>query len=96
MVFNQALATEISGDASGKAIQALFPFAYAPYFIPFKTLFGGIGKVKKSTIYLLAGFTVLLFIVSIARNSRGVFMVGFASIGFAYFAGHRRQVRSSL
>ncbi len=87
LVFNQALATEISGDASGKAIQALFPFAYAPYFIPFKSLFGGIGKVKKSTIYLLAGFTVLLFIVSIARNSRGVFMVGFASIGFAYFLG---------
>lgn len=87
LVFNQSLATEISGDASGKAIQALFPFAYAPYFIPFKGLFGGVGKVKKSTIYLLVGFTVMLFIVSIARNSRGVFMIGFASIGFAYFLG---------
>jgi hypothetical protein len=87
LVFNQALATEISGDASGKFIQALFPFAYAPYFIPFKTLFGGIGKVRKSTIYLLVVFTIMLFIVSIARNSRGVFMVGFTSIGFAYFLG---------
>lgn len=87
LVFNQSLATEISGDASGKAIQALFPFAYAPYFIPFKGLFGGVGKVKKSTIYLLVAFTIMLFIVSIARNSRGVFMIGFASIGFAYFLG---------
>ncbi|GGE63890.1 hypothetical protein EV200_105433 [Pedobacter psychrotolerans] len=87
LVFNQSLATEISGDASGKAIQALFPFAYAPYFIPFKSLFGGVGKVKKSTIYLLIAFTIMLFIVSIARNSRGVFMIGFTSIGFAYFLG---------
>lgn len=87
LVFNQTLATEISGDASGKAIMALFPFAYAPYFIPFKSLYGGIGKVKKSTIYLLVAFTIMLFVVSIARNSRGVFMIGFTSIGFAYFLG---------
>ena len=64
------------------------PFSYAPFFIPFGKLYGN--EQKQSTnrlvIYLLL-FAVVLFAVSIGRNSRGAFMFGFTSVGFGYTLG---------
>ncbi len=78
---------EVSGAASDKAIQGLIPFSYAPYFIPFGKLYGNIKYPTKRLVPLLLIFTVLLFVVSIGRNSRGAFMLGFTSVGFTYVLG---------
>lgn len=84
--FSPSVATEISGAASDKAIFALLPFTYAPYFIPFTPLYGGNSetKISKKVLHSLLAYTVVLFIISMARNSRGAFMIGFTSVGFSY------------
>jgi hypothetical protein len=41
----------------------------------------------KKLIPWLFAFTLVLFIISMARNSRGAFMVGFTSVGFSYLMG---------
>lgn len=77
----------VTGAASDKAVQSLLPFTYAPFCLPFKRLYGSTEKPTMRLLLPLAGFTLLLFLVSIGRNSRGGFMVGFASVGFAYILG---------
>jgi hypothetical protein len=86
-LFSTTLGTEVTGDALGKTIQAFLPFSYAPYFIPFAALYGTDRKLPKNTITLIIAFTVVLFIMSIIRNSRGAFMIGFTSVGFSYVLG---------
>lgn len=76
-----------SGSPVDKFIKGFFPFAYAPFFIPFSTLFGGKKVDMKKLWPKLAVFTFLLFLLSIIRNSRGAFMVGFTSLGFSYLLG---------
>lgn len=76
-----------TGAASDKFIQALIPFSYAPYFIPVGKLYGSKETVTKKTTILLILFTIFLFVVSIARNNRTGFIVGFTSISFAYGLG---------
>lgn len=76
-----------TGAASDKFIQALIPFSYAPYFIPVGKLYGSKETLTKKTTVLLILFTLFLFIVSIARNNRTGFIVGFTSISFAYGLG---------
>jgi len=78
---------EVTGAASDKAIQGLIPFSYAPFFIPFGQMYGQTKEPSKRLIPMLIGFTVLLFIVSIGRNSRGAFMLGFTSVGFGFGFG---------
>ncbi|WP_461071306.1 hypothetical protein [Spirosoma horti] len=76
-----------TGAASDKFIQALIPFSYAPYFIPVGKLYGNKETITKKTTILLLLFTLFLFVVSIARNNRTGFIVGFTSISFAYGLG---------
>lgn len=90
--FTTDLATQISGDAGGKAIQSLLPFAYAPYFLPVKSMFGGKGTQAKKLLLLLVLWTIALFTISMARNSRGAFMIGFTSVAFAYGLGLLLQI----
>ena len=78
---------EVTGAAADKAVQGLIPFSYAPFFIPFRHMYGKSNKPTKILLYMLIAYTVLLFIVSIGRNSRGAFMVGFTSVGFGYALG---------
>jgi len=85
--FSPAIATEVSGNAADKAILALLPFTYAPYFIPFKQLYNGSGSSSKNMVTLLIMYTIVLFVISMARNSRGAFMIGFTSVGFSYLLG---------
>ncbi len=82
-----SIAWEVTGAASDKVIQALIPFSYAPFFIPFGKLYGRNKPLTARTALLLTGHTLLLFLISIARNSRGGFMIGFSSVGFAYVLG---------
>lgn len=87
LLSNTNVSTEVSGNVGDKFIQSLFPFAYAPYFIPFYGLYGSNKIASKKIIPLLVAFTLALFIISIARNSRGAFMTGFTSVGFSYLLG---------
>ncbi len=76
-----------TGAASDKFIQSLIPFSYAPYFIPFGQLFGSKEKTTKKSTIALVLFTLFLFVISIARNNRTGFIVGFTSVGFSYGLG---------
>lgn len=78
---------EVTGSAGDKLIQALIPFSYAPFFIPFGKLYGSDESYSKKIYPMLIAYTALLFALSIGRNSRGAFMFGFTSIGFAYILG---------
>ncbi|UKT62245.1 hypothetical protein [Pedobacter mucosus] len=86
-VYTKGSASDVTGSAADKIIQALYSFSYAPFFIPFKALFGSSKKTPKSVITWLIVFTIALFAISMARNSRGVFMLGFTSLGFSYMLG---------
>ena len=85
-IFTRA-GTEQTGSALDKLIQSLIPFTYAPFFIPFGELFGGERKFTRRQGTSLLIFTIVLFAVSIGRNSRGAFMFGFTSVGFAFCLG---------
>jgi hypothetical protein len=78
---------EVTGAASDKAVMSLMPFSYAPFFIPFSRLYGSSKEPSRKVLPLLIGFIGLLFLVSIGRNSRGGFMIGFSSVGFSYAMG---------
>lgn len=77
----------VSGTPTDKLIEALYSFSYAPFFIPFKALFGSYKKTSNAIITWIIIFTIALFAISMARNSRGVFMIGFTSLGFSYILG---------
>ena len=80
---------ETSGSIN-KLIQGFVPFSYAPFYIPFGKLYGIKNKninINTNLILKLICFTIVLFIVSIGRNSRGAFMLGFAAVGFVFFIG---------
>lgn len=80
-------ALQSTGAASDKLLEALVPFSYAPFFIPFSRMYGAPEVPTKKVLTPLLAYTILLFVVSIGRNSRGAFMLGFTSVGFAYILG---------
>jgi hypothetical protein len=75
------------GTALDKVIQGLAPFSYAPFFILVGKLYGKVSKPSPMFAPLLVVFTIALFALSIGRNSRGAFMIGFTSLAFAYIIG---------
>jgi hypothetical protein len=84
---NPDVAQGATGDPSVKALQALGPFMYAPFFIPLGKLYGS--KETPGRLYpvMIAGYAALLFAVSMAQNSRGTFMFGLLTPAFAYALG---------
>lgn len=79
----------VGREATGvldKFIQGFIPFTYAPFFIPFSKLYSG-KEQEKSILPKLILFAIVLFIVSLGRNSRGGFMMGFTALGFSYTLG---------
>jgi hypothetical protein len=81
---NPEIGQGATGDPSGKFLQALSPFMYAPFFIPLGKLYGD--KTKPGRLYaaMIAGYAVLLFGISVAQNSRGTFIFGLVTPTFAY------------
>ncbi|HMG93230.1 MAG TPA: hypothetical protein VK589_24405 [Chryseolinea sp.] len=77
----------VTGTPFDKFVQALMPFSYAPFFIPFGKLYGSEQKQSNRIVIYLLLFAVALFAVSIGRNSRGAFMFGFTSVAFGYILG---------
>ena len=86
-LYSPSIGWSVTGSASDKIVQAIIPFTYAPYFIPFGRLYGKSKAQSKGVVVMLVIFTLLIFLVSIGRNSRSGFMIGFASVGFAYSLG---------
>ena len=78
---------EVTGTVTDKLIQALAVFSYAPFFLPVGKLYGNDEPFDKKFYPLLIAYTVLLFAVGIGQNSRGFFMIGMTSVGFAYILG---------
>jgi hypothetical protein len=84
--YSPSIGHEVTGPVD-KFIQGLIPFTYAPFFIAVGQLYGRKQSHLKVLLPKLAIFTVLLFIISIGRNSRGAFMFGFTSVGLAFGLG---------
>jgi hypothetical protein len=84
---NPDVAQEATGDPSVKALQALGPFMYAPFFIPIAKLYGSKEKPGKGYAFMIAVYAAMLFGISMAQNSRGTFMFGLLTPAFAYALG---------
>lgn len=84
--YSPSVGHEVAGPVD-KFIQGLIPFTYAPFFIAVGPLYGRKQSQLKGLIPKLAIFTVLLFVVSIGRNSRAAFMLGFTSVALAFGLG---------
>lgn len=80
-------ALELTGSTVDKLLESLIGFTYAPYFIGLRRLYDENNKKNNNFIIKLAAYTILVFLVSIARNSRGAFMFGFTSLGYSYGLG---------
>lgn len=84
---NPSIVRESVGSPINKFLQSLIPFSYAPFFIPLAKLYGKEKILSRKGWIALGFYTILLFAISIGRNSRGAFMIGFTSVGFGYLLG---------
>ncbi len=78
------------GEAVGiinKLMQGLYPLAYLPYVIMVRKLIDQDSGFDRKWLLILFGYTILIAIVSLGRNSRAALYMGFASIILAYFYG---------
>ncbi|SNC77529.1 hypothetical protein SAMN06265337_4115 [Hymenobacter gelipurpurascens] len=78
---------EVTGSASDKFIQTFIPFSYAPYFAYCGKLYGDHTKPNRAYNIFICVFTIVLFLVSMGRNSRAAFMLSFTAVGFSYGLG---------
>jgi hypothetical protein len=86
-IISPKIGWSVTGSPVDKLIQALIPFSYAPFFIPFSAMYGDKIKITNRTNVFLVIFFFILIFLSVGRNSRGGFMIGFTSLGLAYFLG---------
>jgi hypothetical protein len=70
-----------------KFIQGFYPLAYLPYLIMLNKIIGKEESNNRIWISILAIYSILLGIVSLARNSRAALFMGVASIVLAYLYG---------
>ncbi|HEX6224178.1 MAG TPA: hypothetical protein VFZ52_07195 [Chryseolinea sp.] len=84
---NPEIGQEITGSASDKLLAGLVPFTYAPFFIPISKLYGNHEKTPRGFGLMILMYAVLLFVISMARNSRGAFIFGLTTPAFAYILG---------
>jgi len=78
---------EITGAAEDKLLQGLVPFTYAPFLILVARLYGNNEKVHRGYTAAIIAYSIALFAISIARNSRGAFIIGLTTPVFAYILG---------
>lgn len=73
-----------TGNVIDKVVEAFNPLIYIPYCILIREVFGEEGKVTKKWIWLIVGYTIIIVLLAIARNSRGAFLIGISSIAITY------------
>lgn len=73
------------GDVLAKFFDGFLPFSVAPYLYVITNLYGG-GKKKLARPFVLkiVIYTILLIIIGIIANSRGLFMSNLTAIGIGY------------
>jgi hypothetical protein len=86
-LLNPEVGQGATGDPAAKFLQALALFTYAPFFIPVAKLYGSKEKVGKPYLMFIGAYAILLFVLSIAQNSRGTFIFGLTTPAFAYILG---------
>ena len=86
-LLNPEVGQGATGDPAAKFLQALALFTYAPFFIPVAKLYGSKEKTGGSYLIFIGVYAVLLFVLSIAQNSRGTFIFGLTTPAFAYVLG---------
>ncbi|MBB3836415.1 hypothetical protein FHS57_000397 [Runella defluvii] len=77
-------ALKLTGGSFDKFIESLINFAYAPYFIGIGIIYGRNEKINNNYLIKISVYTIIIFLVSVARNSRGAFMFGFTSLAYSY------------
>jgi len=70
-----------------KFMQALFVLAYLPFVMLVRSAMGDNTRISRKWLFIIAGYTILLLVLSMSRNSRTVFLLGLASIGLVYVYG---------
>lgn len=65
----------ITNDANVKFLQAFQGFAYAPYLLLLRFLFGETPKILPRNVLLLTLYSGVILLLSIGRNSRSTFSV---------------------
>jgi len=73
------------GNIFMKFLDGLTFFAYAPYIIILIKVVYLKEKINNKNIYLLIAYTLLMLIVSIAGNSRGIFAMAIANVLVLFF-----------
>jgi hypothetical protein len=84
---NRYNVTDEERGGLAKILQALIPFAYAPYFILLRKLYDPKSKKVKQPVFRIIIYSILILIVGIGGNSRASFMTGITAAGIAYFLG---------
>jgi hypothetical protein len=69
------------GDVGGKFLVALIPFTYAPYLMLLKNYFLTTKKIGSINLTPLIIYTIMVFVVAFAKNSRGIFALVFMTVG---------------
>lgn len=70
-----------------KLMQGFYPLAYLPFVILVKKMIGKGNRINRIWLVTLSSYTILIGIVSLARNSRAALFSGIASIVLAYLYG---------
>jgi len=70
-----------------KLLIGYYPFAYLPYIILIKKIFVTNNKIKRTWFVIIIIYTILIAIISFARNSRYALFSGIASILLTYAWG---------
>ena len=72
-IWFSATSTVAYGNVSGKFVEGLIPFAYAPLLIPFLPCLGAARRRTGTSIWPVMGYVAALIAVGIVRNSRSTF-----------------------
>lgn len=74
-------AEEAGGSIGDKILQGLAPFAYAPFIIYLRPLFGTTEKLNPRQAATLGGYLILILVIALGRNSRATVVVPMATLG---------------
>lgn len=78
---------ESIGEQNGgsKILNGLFPFAYSPLFLLLRSLYSTSQARSRYLISKIVTYAILIIIIGIAANTRGLIMNAIASLGISYF-----------
>lgn len=95
-IINSQFSSPEDPSSGSKFLDGFIPFVYTPYYIFFRKLFSGTAKtIDKHAVLKVGLYTILIFALSIMRNSRGAFMYGFTGLGYGYLIGLFLNIFSS-